>query len=43
MEEEFDDISFLDQSKLKKQEEKIENGEIVCDLKNPEDCESCSG
>jgi hypothetical protein len=43
MEEEFEDISFLDQSKLKKQEEKIESGEITCNLDNPEDCESCSG
>ena len=41
-EEEFD-ISFLDQDKLKKQEEKIESGEISCNIDNPEDCESCSG
>jgi len=43
MEEEFDDINFLDQNKLKEQEEKIKKGEIVCDIKNPDDCESCSG
>jgi hypothetical protein len=43
MEEDFEDIGFLDQNKLKEQEEKIKSGEIVCDLKNPEDCESCSG
>ena len=42
-EEDFDDISFLDQEKLKKQEQKIESGEITCNLDNPEDCESCSG
>jgi len=42
-EEDFNDISFLDQSKLEKQEKKIESGEITCDIKNPEDCESCSG
>ena len=42
MEEDFDDISFLDQDKLKKQE-KIESGEITCNIENPEDCESCSG
>ena len=42
-EEDFDDISFLDQDKLKKQEQKIESGEITCNLDNPEDCESCSG
>ena len=42
-EEEFEDISFLDQDKLKKQEAKIESGEITCNLDNPEDCESCSG
>ena len=43
MEEDFDDISFLDQDKLKKQEKKIEDGEITCRIDNPEDCESCSG
>ena len=42
-EEDFDDISFLDQDKLKKQEQKIESGEITGNLDNPEDCESCSG
>jgi len=42
-EEDFEDISFLDASKLKDQEEKIKSGKIVCDIKNPEDCESCSG
>lgn len=42
-EEDFDDISFLDQEKLKKQEDKIESGEISCNIDNPEDCESCSG
>lgn len=41
-EEDFD-VSFLDQDKLKKQEEKIESGEITCNIENPEDCESCSG
>ena len=43
MEEDFDDISFLDQDKLKKQEKKIEDGDITCNIDNPEDCESCSG
>ena len=43
MEEEFDDIGFLDQDKLKKQEKKIEDGEIACNIDSPEDCESCSG
>ena len=43
MEEDFDDISFLDQDKLKEQEKKIEDGEITCNIDNPEDCESCSG
>jgi hypothetical protein len=42
-EKDFKDISFLDQDKLKKQEAKIESGEITCNLDNPEDCESCSG
>jgi hypothetical protein len=42
-EEDFEDISFLDQDKLKKQEKKIESGEISCNVDSPEDCESCSG
>lgn len=41
-EEEFD-ISFLDQSKLKEQEAKIDSGIISCNVDSPEDCESCSG
>jgi len=41
-EEEFD-ISFLDQKKLKESEDKIESGEITCNIESPEDCESCSG
>jgi len=41
-EEDFD-ISFLDQDKLKEQEDKLANGEITCNIKNPDDCESCSG
>ena len=43
MEEEFEDISFLDQDKLKKQEKKIEDGEITCSIDKPEDCEPSSG
>jgi len=41
--DDFEDISFLDQDKLKKQERKIESGEIVCNKDNPEECENCSG
>ena len=41
--EEFPSPSFLNQDKLKKQEAKIESGEIKCNLDAPEDCESCSG
>jgi hypothetical protein len=40
---EFDDVSFLDQKKLKEQEEKIKSGEITCNIENPEECENCSG
>tara|TARA_R110002012_G_scaffold2124_9_gene10218 strand:+ start:28385 stop:28516 length:132 start_codon:yes stop_codon:yes gene_type:complete len=40
---EFDDISFLDQKKLKEQEDKIKSGEITCNIENPEECENCSG
>ena len=43
MEEEFEDVGFLDQDKLKKQVKKIEDGEITCNIDSPEDCESCSG
>jgi len=42
-EEDFDDIGFLDQDKLKKAEQKIESGEITCNKDNPEECENCSG
>jgi len=42
-EEEFDDISFLDKGKLKKSQDKIDSGEIQCNIDSPEDCESCSG
>jgi hypothetical protein len=44
MKEEDDfNISFLDPEKLKKSEDKIKNGEITCNIENPDDCESCSG
>ena len=38
-----DDFScdFLDQAKLKEQEAKIESGELVCNMENPEECEAC--
>ena len=39
--EDFEDISFLDQSKLKEQEKKIESGEITCSTDNPDECLSC--
>ena len=42
-EDDFEDVGFLDQQKLKKQEQKIESGEITCNKDNPEECESCSG
>ena len=41
-EEDFS-CDFLDQDKLKKQEKKIEDGELTCNIEKPEDCESCSG
>lgn len=41
-EEDFS-CDFLDQEKLKAQEEKIKSGEIACNMDNPEECESCSG
>ena len=34
---------FLDQDRLKEQEQKIKDGTIKCNIENPEDCESCSG
>jgi len=41
--EEEDDVSFLNPEKLKESQEKLESGEITCNLDAPEDCESCSG
>lgn len=39
-EEEFG-CDFLDQDKLKAQEDKIKSGELVCNIESPEDCEAC--
>ena len=39
-EEEFN-VDFLDQKKLKEQEDKIKSGEIVCNMGTPEACENC--
>ena len=41
--EKGDDISFLNPDRLKKSEEKLETGEITCNIDSPEDSESCSG
>ena len=43
MSEKRDDFNcdFLDQDKLKEQEAKIESGELVCNMENPEECEAC--
>jgi len=41
--DEVDNTSFHHKKKLKKQESKIESGEIVCNKDNPEECENCSG
>ena len=38
--EEFN-VDFLDQEKLKKQEDKLKSGEITCNLESPEECENC--
>jgi|TARA_R110000744_G_scaffold380137_1_gene499913 hypothetical protein len=43
MEEEFDNVGFLDSKKLTKQEDKIKSGEISCNMDHPEECENCSG
>jgi hypothetical protein len=40
---EEDETSFLNPERLKKTEEKIESGELTCNIDDPEDCESCSG
>lgn len=40
---EEEDISFLNPERLKKTEEKLDNGELTCNIDAPEDCESCSG
>jgi hypothetical protein len=39
--QEFDNVNFLDQNKLKEQEAKIESGEITCNTDNPEECLNC--
>ena len=39
--EEFDAPSFLDKDVLKKQEKKIETGEMKCNTDSPEECEAC--
>ncbi len=40
---EEDDISFLNPKRVKKTEDKMESGELTCNIDNPEECESCSG
>lgn len=40
--EEFPEIK-LDNPKIKELENKLQKKEIVCDLKDPENCENCSG
>jgi hypothetical protein len=34
-------VDFLDQERLKRQEEKIKSGEITCNVDSPEACENC--
>lgn len=41
MEEEFDNVDFLDKAKLKELDKKVETGEITCNLDSPEECENC--
>ena len=40
MEEEFN-VDFLDKTKLKELDKKVETGEITCNLDSPEECENC--
>jgi hypothetical protein len=40
--EEFPEV-ILNNPKMKELDKKIENKEITCDIKDPENCESCSG
>jgi hypothetical protein len=40
--EEFPEV-ILNNSKMKELDKKIENKEVTCDIKDPENCESCSG
>jgi hypothetical protein len=42
-EEEDFNVDFLDQEKLKEQEDKLKTGKIVCNIHAPEGCENCSG
>ena len=39
--EEFAQPSFLNQTKLKKQEDKIESGETKCNIESSHECEGC--
>jgi hypothetical protein len=39
--QDFDNVNFLDQNKLKEQEDKIASGEITCNTDNPEECLNC--
>ena len=39
--EEFDEPSFLNPEKLKKQEDKIKSGETTCNIESPHECEGC--
>lgn len=42
-EDEFNDVSFLNPEKLRETEDKMESGELTCNIEDPENCESCSG
>ena len=40
-ENEINEISFLDQSKLNELNKKVDEGKITCNIENPEQCENC--
>ena len=40
--EEFPEV-ILENSKMKELDKKIQEGEVSCNLDNPEECENCSG
>jgi|8_EtaG_2_1085327.scaffolds.fasta_scaffold253174_1 hypothetical protein len=37
----YEEVSFLDPKRLQEQEDKIESGEISCNMDDPDECLNC--